>query len=89
MCRMGANVVGIDASKKNITIAKFHAKKNNLKIKYICASPETLKIKKKFDVILNMEIIEHVDDVNFFINKSSNLIKKKWDNVCSNFKQNF
>ena len=36
MCRLGANVVGIDASKKNIEVAKFHAKKNKLKIKYIC-----------------------------------------------------
>ncbi|MDC1485817.1 bifunctional 2-polyprenyl-6-hydroxyphenol methylase/3-demethylubiquinol 3-O-methyltransferase UbiG [Pelagibacteraceae bacterium] len=76
MKRLGANVVGIDASNKNIEIANFHAKKNNLKIKYICASPETLKIKKKFDVILNMEIVEHVNDVNFFIKKSSNLLKK-------------
>ena len=76
MTRLGANVVGIDASSQNIDIANFHAKKNKLKIKYICASPETLKIKKKFDVILNMEIIEHVDDVNFFIKKSSNLLKK-------------
>ena len=46
MYRLGANVVGIDASQKNIDIAKFHAKKNKLKINYICASPETLKIKK-------------------------------------------
>ena len=76
MSRLGANVVGIDASKKNIEVAKFHAKKNKLKINYICASPEILKIQKKFDVILNMEIIEHVEDVDFFIKKSSELLKK-------------
>ena len=76
MCRLGANVVGIDASQKNIDIAKFHAKKNRLKINYMCATPESLKIKKKFDVILNMEIIEHVEDVNFFLKKSSELLKK-------------
>ncbi|MDC0043765.1 bifunctional 2-polyprenyl-6-hydroxyphenol methylase/3-demethylubiquinol 3-O-methyltransferase UbiG [Candidatus Pelagibacter sp.] len=76
MCRLGANVVGIDASHQNIKIAKFHAKKNNLKINYLCASPETLKTNKKFDVILNMEIVEHVDDINFFIKKSSELLKK-------------
>ena len=73
---IGANVTAIDASKKNIDIAKYHAKKNKLKIDYICASPETLKIKKKYDVILNMEIVEHVDDVNLFISKSSELLKK-------------
>ena len=76
MCRLGAKVVGIDASQKNINVAKFHAKKNKLNINYICASPEILKINKKFDVILNMEIIEHVDDINFFIKKSSELLKK-------------
>jgi 2-polyprenyl-6-hydroxyphenyl methylase/3-demethylubiquinone-9 3-methyltransferase len=76
MCRLGANVVGIDASKKNIEIAKFHAKKNKLKIDYKAASPETLKTKKKFDVILNMEIVEHVDDIDFFIKESSKLLKK-------------
>ena len=76
MCRLGANVLGIDASKKNIEVAKFHAKKNRLNIEYICASPEILKIKKRFDVILNMEIIEHVEDIDYFIKKSSNLLKK-------------
>tara|TARA_Y100000389_G_scaffold203020_1_gene250131 strand:+ start:833 stop:1555 length:723 start_codon:yes stop_codon:yes gene_type:complete len=76
MCRLGANVVGIDASKKNIEVAKFHAKKNKLKIDYKVASPETLKTKTKFDIILNMEIVEHVDDINFFINESSKLLKK-------------
>ena len=76
MSRLGGNVTGIDASEKNIKIAKLHMKKSKLKINYICSSPETLKIKKKFDIILNMEIIEHVNDVNFFLKKSSELLKK-------------
>ena len=76
MCRLGANVVGIDASKKNIEVAKFHAKKNNLKIDYKVASPEMLKNKTKFDVILNMEIVEHVNDIDFFIKESSKLLRK-------------
>jgi len=76
MTRLGANVTGIDASIKNINIAKLHAKKNNLKINYLCSSPEKLKIQKKFDVILNMEIVEHVEDINFFINSCSKLLKK-------------
>ena len=66
MSRLGANVVGIDASDKNIKVAKLHAKKNDLDIKYICTSPEKFKNQSKFDVILNMEIIEHVEDVDFF-----------------------
>jgi len=76
MCRLGAEVTGIDASKKNIEVAKLHSKKNNLKINYICTSPERLKVKNKYDVILNMEIIEHVQDVNFFLKSCSNLLKK-------------
>ena len=76
MSRMGANVTGIDASDKNIKIAKLHSKKNKLKIKYLCSSPEKLKIEKKFDVILNMEIVEHVEDIDFFLKSCSKLLKK-------------
>ena len=76
MVRLGAEVTGIDASDRNIKVAKLHAKKNNLDIKYICSSPESFNTKKKFDVILNMEIIEHVNDVEFFLKTSSNLLKK-------------
>ena len=76
MSRMGANVTGIDASDKNIQIAKLHAKKNKLKINYFCSSPEKLKITKKFDVILNMEIVEHVEDIDFFLKSCSKLLKK-------------
>jgi len=75
MCRLGATVTGIDASAKNIEIAKIHAKKNNLNINYICTSPEKIQ-KEKFDVILNMEIVEHVENVELFLNSSSNLLKK-------------
>ena len=76
MCRLGANITGIDASIKNIKIAKLHAKKNGLKIDYICSSPEKLKIITKFDVILNMEIVEHVEDISFFLKSCSKLLKK-------------
>ena len=74
MSRMGASVTGIDASEKKI--AKLHSKKNKLKINYLCSSPEKLKITKKFDVILNMEIVEHVEDIDFFLKSCSKLLKK-------------
>ena len=76
MQRLGANVTGIDASIKNIKIAKLHAQKNKLSINYLCSSPEKFKTKKKYDVILNMEIVEHVDDLNFFLKSCSKLLKK-------------
>tara|TARA_B100000674_G_scaffold191525_1_gene156022 strand:+ start:1650 stop:2378 length:729 start_codon:yes stop_codon:yes gene_type:complete len=76
MCKLGAEVVGIDASDKNIKVAKLHAEKNSLNINYKCASPENLDSKMKFDVILNMEIIEHVNDVDFFLKSCSKLLNK-------------
>ena len=76
MFRLGAKVTGIDASEKNIKIAKFHSKKQNLKINYLCTSPDNMKGKEKFDVILNMEIVEHVEDINLFLKSCSNLIKR-------------
>ena len=76
LSKLGARVVGIDASEKNIKIAKIHAKKNNLKIDYYCASPENFISKEKFDVVLNMEIVEHVEDVNLFLKESSKFLKK-------------
>jgi len=76
MSRLGARVTGIDASKKNIDVAIYHAKKKKLKIKYLCSSPEKIVFNKKFDVILNMEIIEHVENLNLFLKKSSFFLKK-------------
>ncbi len=76
MCRLGAKVTGIDASDKNIKVAKLHSKKNNLQIDYFCSSPENFHVDDKFDVILNMEIVEHVEDVNFFLKSCSKLLKK-------------
>ena len=76
MSRLGAEVIGIDASDKNINVAKLHAKKNRLNIKYFCTSPENLNVSTKFDVILNMEIVEHVDDIDFFLKSCSKLLKK-------------
>ena len=76
LSRLGAKVVGIDASEKNIKIAKTHAKESNLKISYYCASPENFVHREKFDVILNMEIVEHVQDINLFLKESSKFLKK-------------
>ena len=75
LARLGADVVGIDASKKNIDIAKHHLKKSNLKIEYHDRSPENFNYEKKFDVILNMEIVEHVEDIPKFINQSTKFLK--------------
>ena len=77
LSKLGATITGIDPSKDNIEIAKLHSKEMNLNINYICCSPEHLNSKNKFDVILNMEVIEHVSNVDLFIQNCSKLIKKK------------
>ena len=74
--RLGAIITGIDASKNNIAAAKLHAKEMNLDINYISESPENLNFKNEFDVILNMEVVEHVSNTNLFIQNCSKLIKK-------------
>ena len=74
LARLGAEVTGIDAVEKNIKSAQIHAEKNNLKIKYMLNAVEELSIKNKYDVILNLEVIEHVDNQKMFISKSCNLV---------------
>jgi 2-polyprenyl-6-hydroxyphenyl methylase/3-demethylubiquinone-9 3-methyltransferase len=76
LSRLGATVTGIDASDRNIKIAKMHLKKSKLDVDYYCSSPDKFVAKEKFDVVLNMEIVEHVDNVDFFLLKSSELLKK-------------
>ena len=76
MSRMGAKITGIDASERNIQIAKLHSKKDNLEIDYFCCSPENFNPKEKFDVILNMEIVEHVENVDFFLESCAKLLRK-------------
>ena len=76
LSRLGAKMTGIDASNNNIEVAKLHSKEMNLDIKYLKSSPENLNLKSEFDVILNMEVVEHVSDVNLFIKLCSQLIKK-------------
>ena len=76
LARLGGSVTGIDASEKNIKVAKTHAKENNLNIRYLNTSPEKLEVNEKFDVILNLEIVEHVENVNLFLSSCNKLLKK-------------
>ncbi len=76
MSRLGAEVTGIDASLKNINIAKIHANKSKLDIKYLNKSPEEMSEKEKFDIILNLEVVEHVEDLDLYIKSCFRLLKK-------------
>ena len=76
MAYLGGNVTGIDAAEKNIKVASVHSNKSKLKINYLNKSPEQLTVEKKFDIILNLEIVEHVDDLDLYLKSCSNLLKK-------------
>ena len=76
LARLGAEVTGLDASEKNIKVASLHSKSSDLKIDYVHGSPEKLNAIKKFDVILNLEIVEHVDNVDLYISSCYKLLKK-------------
>ena len=75
MARKGGNVTGIDAAEKNIKIASLHSKESNLKIRYLENSPEQLKEKEKFDIILNLEIVEHVENLDLYLQSCYDLLK--------------
>ena len=77
MARLGADVTGIDASNKNINVAEAHAKKNNLNITYLNTVPESLSSQNKFDIILNLEVVEHVENLDLYLKSCFKLLKPK------------
>ena len=76
MARLGAQVVGADASPTNIEVARLHAAEAGVAIDYRAATAEELADSgETFDVILNMEVIEHVADIELFIGKCAAMVK--------------
>lgn len=76
MARMGATVIGADASERNIGIATIHAGQSGVTVDYRAVTAEQLAAEgEKFDIILNMEVVEHVADVEFFITTCASMVK--------------
>ncbi|GGA62552.1 ubiquinone biosynthesis O-methyltransferase [Nitratireductor aestuarii] len=76
MSRLGAEIVGADASALNIEVAKLHAAESGLTIDYRAETAEALADQgERFDVILNMEVVEHVADIDLFISKCAEMLK--------------
>ena len=88
LSRLGANVTGIDFVKNNIEVAKQHSNKKKLKINYKYANIETLKIKKKYDLIIMYEILEHLDNWEYFLLNISENLKNKGILVISTINRN-
>lgn len=76
MTRLGANVTGADASQTNIEVARIHAEQAGLDIDYRATTAEALAdAGERFDIVLNMEVVEHVADVDLFVGKCSEMVK--------------
>jgi len=76
MSRLGAEILGADASALNIEVARLHAAESGLTIDYRAETAEALADQgERFDVILNMEVVEHVADIDLFISKCSEMLK--------------
>lgn len=75
LTRLGASVTGVDAAERNISIAKIHAEKSGLDIDYRVTTSEALvEAGEKFDVVLNMEVVEHVDNVPLYMKSCADLV---------------
>lgn len=89
MARLGATVVGADAAEKNISVAKVHAEQMGLDIDYRHTTAEDLAAAgEEFDVILNMEVIEHVADPLAYLKACHALLKNGGLMVCSTINRN-
>ena len=76
MARMGAEVVGADASEKNIRIAQTHAAGSGVQVDYRAVTAESLaEAGETFDIVLNMEVVEHVADVEFFMTTCASMVR--------------
>ena len=78
VARMGATVVGADPSEKNIGIAATHAAETGTSVDYRAVTAEQLaEAGEMFDVVLNMEVVEHVADVDFFMRTCASMVKPR------------
>ena len=87
--RLGAQVVGIDPSETNIAVAKLHAARSNLLIDYRCTSVEAMDPRERFDVVMAMEVIEHVTDVGAFLDRCAALMKPSGLMVVATLNRNW
>lgn len=76
LSRMGAEVLGLDASATNIEVAKLHAEKSGATVDYRCTTAEDLAAAgETFDIVLAMEVVEHVTDVSLFMETCAGMVK--------------
>ena len=87
--RLGAEVIGVDPSAANIAAAKLHADKGHLSIDYRCTTVEEMDVRERFDVVLAMEVVEHVSDVGLFLSRCAAMLKPGGVMVVSTLNRNW
>ncbi len=89
MARLGADVVGADAAERNIPVARLHAEQSGLTIDYRHTTAEALAAAgEQFDVVLNMEVVEHVADPPAYLTACQHLLKPGGLMICSTLNRN-
>lgn len=89
MCRLGAEIVGVDAAERNIPVAQAHARQSGLDIDYRHTSAEAMAAAgEQFDVVLNMEVVEHVADPQAYLTACQQLLKPGGLHICSTINRN-
>ena len=89
LARLGAQVIGIDPSASNIAAAKLHAEKGHLSIDYRCTTVEAVDQRERFDIVLAMEVVEHVSDVGTFLARCASMLKPNGLMVVSTLNRNW
>jgi len=89
LSRLGAQVIGVDPSQSNIAAAKLHADKSHLAIDYRCTTVEEIDPRERFDIVLAMEVVEHVVDVGVFLKRCASMLKPNGLMVVSTLNRNW
>jgi 2-polyprenyl-6-hydroxyphenyl methylase/3-demethylubiquinone-9 3-methyltransferase len=87
--RLGAQVIGVDPSASNIAAARLHAEKGHLSIDYRCTTIEEMDPRERFDIVLAMEVVEHVADIGAFLSRCAAMLKPGGMLVASTLNRNW
>lgn len=89
LARLGAQMIGVDPSASNIAAAKLHADRGHLAIDYRCTTVEEMDARERFDIVLAMEVVEHVTDIGLFLSRCAAMLKPNGMMVVSTLNRNW
>jgi 2-polyprenyl-6-hydroxyphenyl methylase / 3-demethylubiquinone-9 3-methyltransferase len=89
LTRLGAQIVGVDPSASNIAAARMHAERGHLSVDYRCTTIEEMDVRERFDIVLAMEVVEHVSDIGTFLSRCAAILKPGGLMVVSTLNRNW